>query len=98
MNINGKLFEAGKSTHRLASTQEKPWKVICFKEILELRTHHDMTTKELFQACLEAWKVKADGKYKLILIRAEGQSEISLEGTVKEAGIRNGDFLEIVAA
>jgi len=69
-----------------------------FQGNIGIRTHHDMTTKELFQACLEAWKVKADGKYKLILIRAEGQSEISLEGTVKEAGIRNGDFLEIVAA
>lgn len=69
-----------------------------FQGNIGIRTHHDMTTKELFQACLDAWKVKADGKYKLILIRAEGQSEISLEGTVKEAGIRNGDFLEIVAA
>ena len=27
-----------------------------------------------------------------------GQIELSLEGTVKEAGIRNGDFLEIVAS
>ena len=63
-----------------------------------LKARYNMTTKELFQACLEAWKVNEDGKYKLILIRAEGQSEISLEGTVKEAGIRNGDFLEIVAA
>ncbi len=69
-----------------------------FQGNIGIRTYDDMTIKELFQACLEAWKVNESGNYKLILIRAEGQLELSLEGTVKEAGIRNGDFLEIVAA
>jgi uncharacterized ubiquitin-like protein YukD len=69
-----------------------------FQGNIGIRTQHDMSTKELLQVCLEAWKVNLKGNYKLILIRADGQVEISLEGTVKEAGIRNGDFLEIVAA
>ena len=39
-----------------------------------------MTTKELFQACLEAWKVKEDRKYRLDLdSRRWSEHEISLE-------------------
>ncbi len=57
-----------------------------------------MTIKELFSACLEAWKANKNENYNLILDSWRGSSEISLDGTVKEAGIRNGDFLEIVAA
>jgi hypothetical protein len=78
-----------------------------FKEVTEsdlfqgnigLRTLGTMTTKELLEACLEAWKLDKEENYKLVLIRADKQIEVPLEGTVKEAGIRNGDFLEIVAA
>lgn len=78
-----------------------------FKEVTEndlfqgnigLRALGTMTTKELLEACLEAWKLDKEENYKLILIRADKQIEVPLEGTVKEAGIRNGDFLEIVAA
>ena len=47
-----------------------------FQGNIGIRAHYDMTTKELFQACLEAWKVDDEGNYKLILIRAEGQVEI----------------------
>ena len=69
-----------------------------FQGNIGIRTHYDMTTKELLQVCLEAWKVNMEGNYRLFLIRADGQVEISLDETVKEAGIRNGDYLEIVVA
>ena len=78
-----------------------------FKEVTEsdlfqgnigLRALGTMTTKELLEACLEAWQLNKEDNYKLVLVRADKQIEVPLEGTVKEAGIRNGDFLEIVAA
>jgi hypothetical protein len=70
-----------------------------FQGNIGLRALGTMTTKELLEACLEAWKLDKDSKnYKLLLIRADKQIEVPLEGTVEEAGIRNGDFLEIVAA
>lgn len=69
-----------------------------FQGNIGIRALGTMTTKELLEACLDAWKLNKEENYKLFLIRADKQIEISLEGTVKEAGIRNGDFLEIVAA
>jgi uncharacterized ubiquitin-like protein YukD len=69
-----------------------------FQGNIGIRTHHHMSTKELLQVCLEAWKVNMEGNYRLFLIRADGQVEISLDETVKDAGIRNGDYLEIVVA
>ena len=69
-----------------------------FQGNIGLRALGTMTTRELLEACLDAWKLNKEENYKLFLIRADKQIEISLEGTVKEAGIRNGDFLEIVAA
>jgi uncharacterized ubiquitin-like protein YukD len=69
-----------------------------FQGNIGLRAQGTMTTKELLEACLEAWKLNKEDNYKLVLVRADKQIEVSLEGTVKEAGIRNGDFLEIVAA
>ncbi|MCQ6278976.1 hypothetical protein [Bacillus sp. EB600] len=69
-----------------------------FQGNIGIRTHHHMSTKELLQVCLKAWKVNMEGNYRLFLIRADGQIEISLDETVKEAGIRNGDYLEIITA
>lgn len=63
-----------------------------------LRALGTMTTKELLEACLEAWQLNKEDNYKLVLVRADKKIEVPLEGTVKEVGIRNGDFLEIIAA
>jgi hypothetical protein len=69
-----------------------------FQGNIGLRARYDMTMEELLTACLEAWKVNREGSYRLLVNRAEGGIELPLEGTVKEAGLRNGDFLEIIAA
>ena len=69
-----------------------------FQGNIGLRARYDMTMKELLTACLEAWKVDKEGNYRLLVNRAGGGVELSLEGTVKEAGLRNGDFLEIIVA
>ncbi|KAA9028522.1 hypothetical protein [Niallia endozanthoxylica] len=69
-----------------------------FQGSIGLRARYDMTNKELLGSCLDAWKADKEKNYRLFLIRADGQVEISLNGTVKEAGIRNGDYLEIVVA
>ncbi|MBB6444939.1 hypothetical protein [Bacillus benzoevorans] len=60
-----------------------------------VRARYDMTNKELLEICLSAWKVNEDKNYRLFLIRGDGKVEVSLDGDLKEAGIRNGDFLEI---
>jgi uncharacterized ubiquitin-like protein YukD len=66
---------------------------------LGLRARYDMSIRELLDACLEAWEVTENKNYRLVLIRADGEHEISsADQTVKEAGLRNGDHLEIVSA
>lgn len=63
------------------------------------RARYDMSTRELMEACLEAWEVTKEQNYRLVLVRGDGKIEISLgDQTIKEAGIRNGDYLEIVEA
>ncbi|WP_338448711.1 hypothetical protein R4Z09_21195 [Niallia oryzisoli] len=69
-----------------------------FQGNIGIRARYDMTNKELLEACLEAWKANVEKSYTLRLIRADYEIEISLEQTVKEAGIRNGDYLEIISA
>ena len=69
-----------------------------FQGNIGLRALGTMTTKELLEACLEAWQLNKEDNYKLVLVRADKKIEVPLEGTVKEVGIRNGDFLEIIAA
>jgi hypothetical protein len=69
-----------------------------FQGSIGLKARYDMTNKELLNACLEAWKVNNDKNYRLFLIRGDGKTEISLEENVKEAGLRNGDYLEIAGA
>ncbi len=69
-----------------------------FHGSIGLNARYDMTNKELLEACLEAWKVGNDKNYRLFLIRGDGKTEISLEGNVKEAGLRNGDYLEIAGS
>lgn len=69
-----------------------------FLTYIGVRAHYGMSGKELLQACLEAWQLKPDKPYKLILVREGGTKEISLDKNIKEIGIRNGDPLQIVAA
>jgi len=69
-----------------------------FQGNIGVRARFDMTNKELLEACLEAWKANHNRHYTLRLIRADYETEINLEQTVKEAGIRNGDYLEIISA
>lgn len=69
-----------------------------FHGSIGINAHYDMTNKELLAACLEAWKVGNDKNYRLFLIRGDGKTEISLEGNVRGAGLRNGDYLEIEGA
>jgi hypothetical protein len=68
-----------------------------FQGPIGLRARYNMTNQELLDDCLQAWKVKDDNHYHLLLIRADGGVELPLNQTVKEAGIRNGDYLEIVS-
>lgn len=67
-----------------------------FQGNIGIKIRYDLTNKELLQECLNAWKIDVDKGYCLFLVRAEGKKEISLEDTVKNTGIHNGDFLEIV--
>jgi len=67
-----------------------------FQGNIGIRATYDMTNKELLDSCLSAWKVDKDSQYRLVLVRENQAIEIPLEGTVKDAGIRNGDYLEIV--
>lgn len=66
-----------------------------FHAPIGLRVRYNMTAKELLEASLAAWKLKTDKNYRLLLVRAGGGIELNLEQTVKEAGIRNGDYFEI---
>jgi hypothetical protein len=62
------------------------------------RARFDMSTKELLEACLDSWELPKDKNYRLILVRGDGKSELTLDNqTIKEAGIRNGDYFEIVS-
>lgn len=65
---------------------------------IALRARYDMTTNELLIACLDVWKVDGNKNYQLVLVRVEGEQEVPLDCTVKEAGLRNGDYLHIIAA
>ena len=67
-----------------------------FQGPIGLRARYSMTNQELLNDCLKAWKVKEDHDYRLLLVRDHGGVELPLKQTVKEAGIRNGDYLEIV--
>ncbi|MEW9670017.1 hypothetical protein [Ammoniphilus sp. 3BR4] len=64
-----------------------------------VRARYDMTSRELLEACLDAWQLKKDQEYKLCLIRADRQTEIPLDSnqSIREIGLRNGDPLEIMA-
>ena len=62
-----------------------------------LPTNFDMTTNELLEACLDTYQADKEKKYRFFLKRGQGDRDIPLGVTLKEAGIRNGDYIEIVA-
>ncbi|MBA4601399.1 hypothetical protein [Thermoactinomyces mirandus] len=77
-----------------------------FKEVTEndlficnigVRARYDMTGEELLQACVDAWQLDKDKKYRLRLIRPDQQVDIPPDTVIKEIGIRNGDPLEIIS-
>jgi hypothetical protein len=63
-----------------------------------LKARYDMSTKELLNDALDIYKADKEKNYRLLLKRAGGDQEIPLDETVKEAGLRNGDFLQIITA
>ena len=60
-------------------------------------TRYDLTTNQLLEACLDTYQADKEKKYRFFLKRGQGDMDIPLGVTLKEAGIRNGDFIEIVS-
>ena len=60
-------------------------------------TRYDLTTNELLEDCLDTYQADKQKNYRFVLKRGEGDMDIPLGVTLKEAGIRNGDYIEIVA-
>jgi hypothetical protein len=69
-----------------------------FQGNIALNARYDMSNKELLEACVEALQLDKNKSYRIILVRANGEVELSLNQTVAEAGLRNGDPLKITAA
>lgn len=65
---------------------------------LVMRARYDMTTNELLENCIETFQIDKDKNYEMILNRADGDTVIPMDVTVKEAGLRNGDYFTIVTA
>ena len=65
---------------------------------LVMRARYDMTTNELLENCLEIYEIDKEKNYELILNRADGDSVVPMNITVKEAGLRNGDYLTVISA
>ncbi len=61
-----------------------------------LPTRYDMTTNELLEACLDTYQADKEKNYRFVFKRGNGDVEIPLDKTLKEAGFRNGDYLEII--
>lgn len=65
---------------------------------LVMRARYDMTTNELLEACLDTYQVDKEKDYELILNRADGDKAVPMNISVREAGLRNGDYLTVVSA
>lgn len=63
-----------------------------------LKTRYNITTKELLNDILDLYKADKEKNYTLLLKRAAGDVVIPLDGTVKEVGMRNGDYLQVITA
>ncbi|HEY4549640.1 MAG TPA: hypothetical protein VIG98_05115 [Bacillus sp. (in: firmicutes)] len=62
-----------------------------------LPTRLDLTTDQLLETCLDTYKADKEKKYRFFLKREQGDIDIPLGVTLKEAGIRHGDYIEIAA-
>ena len=62
-----------------------------------LPTRLDVTTDQLLEACLDTYQADKEKNYRFFLKRGQGDMDIPLGVTLKEAGIRNGDYIEIAA-
>ena len=60
-----------------------------------LPTRLDVTTDQLLETCLDTYQADKEKKYRFFLKRGTGDMDIPLGVTLKEAGIRNGDYIEI---
>ena len=85
------------SIHRLACTIPTTENELLTSHI-GLKTRYNMTTKELLNDILDLYKADKEKNYTLLLKRAEGDVVIPLDGTVKEVGMRNGDYLQVITA
>ncbi|MBB6444132.1 hypothetical protein [Bacillus benzoevorans] len=62
-----------------------------------LPTRLDVTTDQLLETCLDTYQADKEKNYRFILKRGTGDIDIPLGVTLKDAGIRNGDYIEIAA-
>jgi hypothetical protein len=60
-----------------------------------LPTRLDVTTDQLLETCLDMYQADKEKEYCFSLKRGNDEIEIPLGITLKEAGIRNGDYIEI---
>lgn len=65
------------------------------KSYTGMRVQDNMTTKELLDAIIDTYQVDKEKNYRMVLRRSQGEMDIPLEQTLKEAGIRNGDYFDI---
>ena len=54
-----------------------------------------MTTDQLLEVCLDTYQADKEKNYRFVFKRAHGDIEIPLGQTLKEAGFRNGDYIEM---
>nr|WP_295970738.1 hypothetical protein [uncultured Bacillus sp.] len=63
-----------------------------------LKARYDMTTNELMHAFVEMYQLDKEKSYRFVLNRADGEVDVPLNCTVKEAGLRDGDYLQVITA
>lgn len=68
------------------------------KSYIGMRVQSDITIKELLDAILNTYQVDKNKNYQIVLRRAQGIIDIPLEKSLEEAGIRNGDYFDIIEA
>ncbi|MEB3100253.1 hypothetical protein [Ferviditalea candida] len=69
-----------------------------FFAYIGVQANYSMTGQDLLAVCLEAWQADRSKDYRLLLIRENEEIDIPLNQNIKEAGLRNGDPLQIVGA
>ena len=70
---------------------------LCICNIV-MPARYDMTTNDLLDACIDTFQVDKEKSYELVLNRADGDSVVPMNISVKEAGLRHGDCLTVATA